>query len=403
MAPQIPPQPTQNNSDPKPTRSAEDQAKKSKPHNIDYIVRNECRKEEPVKEATVSSSPGVNRNCSSKIDCEKKNCVTPKSNKTVSVCPKKCDTVLNQNTHEHNLNESLYNSNVYKYHDLYSEVKHARTPVNNVPPTHSPQLPIPSPNYPVQTQSVTETTPTAESNNHQKTHADVHIPNTNVPTINNNYISAPQPTSQSELLKNKTYSSIETVRNEHPNNESRNILNSSENSIGLAEETAKVDKPNATCEAAATKNLRDASESPKISEPAAMTVKENSQYTVLNVPNLNFHVLPTKKQKLSKIDMAILKRKLRRQKRNTCYKNKPIAAAVKLGPKYATDFGVTVFGYSDSSSSSMYSSSEYESDSEVDLWIKSGPPCKPDLKPEKLKFLQIFGLTTHNEKDCKYG
>lgn len=283
---------------------------------------------------------------------------------------------------------------------MYSEVKHACTPVNNVPPTHSPQLPIPSPNYPVQTQSVTETTPTAESNNHQKMHAaDMHIPNTNVPTINNNYISAPQPTSQNELLKNKTYSSIETVQNENPNNESQNISNSSGNNVELAEETVKVDTPNSVSEAPAPKKLCEVSESRKSSEPA--NVKENSQYTVLNVPNLNFNVPATKKPKLSKIDVAILKRKLRRQKRNNCTKSKTLPAE-KISPKYATDFGVSVFGYSDSSSSSMYSSSEYESDSEVDLWIKSGPPCKPDLKPEKLKFLQIFGLTTHNEKDCKY-
>jgi hypothetical protein len=40
---------------------------------------------------------------------------------------------------------------------------------------------------------------------------------------------------------------------------------------------------------------------------------------------------------------------------------------------------------------------------DVDLWIKSGPPSKLDLRPEKVKFLEMFGLTTHTKKNCKWG
>lgn len=230
------------------------------------------------------------------------------------------------------------------YSDMSSEVKHASTPVNSVNQhTHSPQLPVPSPNLPIEPKDC-----------HNKSI----LPNTFVPTINNNYISAPHVTSQSEFR-------------------------------------SKTDETHSTeCESSTTRSL------PLTLKPMSKLCngeticrnKTDTSFTVLNIPNLNF-APPLKRQKLSKIDVAMLRRNLRRQKRLV----KPKAPkAAECCTKVTVDFGVSVFGYSDNSSTSSWSSSGCDSESgDVDLWIKSGPPSKPDLRPEKVEFLEIFGLTTH--------
>lgn len=134
---------------------------------------------------------------------------------------------------------------------------------------------------------------------------------------------------------------------------------------------------------------------------------DQSLFTVLNVPNINCQTQnPIRRQKLSKIDLATLKRKRKRQKRLLKSPKQEVKASVEHEKSsngyYTTDFGVRVYGYSDSSDSSVYSSSDLDSDcSDVDLWIKSGPPCKLDLRTEKVDFLKIVGLTTHTTRNGK--
>lgn len=323
--------------------------------------------------------------------------------------------------------ENIVTSYVSDYRDFCSEVKHARTPINNVPPTHSPQLPIPSPNYPVQTQltidtvssvsttttitttttttttstimptfttTITTMTTTTITTNTTTTSTDInffdkkkYIPNTHVPTLNNNYISAaPHHTSQKDTTNTvnttttimKTISELNEASNTNLYNQKNNYINHSLNNINNT----------------------------------STTTTTNTLFTVLNVPNLiNFQIPPTKKPKLSKIDLGIIKRRKRRKLKNTIKINNDnnkltIDNNNKLNvtQKYCYDFGVKVYGYTDSSSSnsSYTSSSECDSDSEIDLWIKTGPPCKLDVKPEKLNFLNCFELTTHDKRNCKF-
>lgn len=232
---------------------------------------------------------------------------------------------------------------VYRYQEVCADVKHARTPLNTVnQETHSPQLPVPSPNYPVQ--------------------AEAQLPNTIVPTINNNYITTPHATSQCDLKENtccQTHSNESDLKQtDHLSN-----LDLTQNNLN------KVNLPETNTN---TKSNQE--------QPQLCNNNENSTFTVLNIPNLSFQT-PSKKPKLSKIDLATLKRKLRRKKR------------LKLDRSNKT---------TDTSSSSYCSSSESECENNLrDLWIKTGPPSKPDLKPEKLEFLKLFRLTTHMEKNCK--
>lgn len=322
--------------------------------------------------------------------------------------------------------------------DKSGEVKHARTPLNicsNVTlQTHSPQLPIPSPTYPVQAQS--QHMETAASTCQKK---QIHIlPNTNstfVPIVNNNYINnAPQTTSQNDLNKTdyqlvhsiSVRNHVNSVNNTEPitNLTSECKLNDLSAKKIVTSACLNVEPPNITttngngsnkCELNVKKiktekiyeiNSSNIDNSMVIGESRFDNCNNNA-FTVLNIPNLQFtQQPPTKRQKMSKIDLAILRRKVRRQKRL----NKPresralIANAIKTTNKTSTDFGVAVLGFSDSSSSSSSyasSSEESESDEEMDLnlWIKSGPPCKPDYDRNKLDFLGIFKLTTPSKRN----
>ncbi|KAJ8966013.1 hypothetical protein NQ317_012308 [Molorchus minor] len=267
-------------------------------------------------------------------------------------------------------------NDIFTFADKSSEVKHAQTPISNVLnlQTHSPQLPIPSPNYPVQSQSMIETSVCLQTNT---------IPNAVVPTFNN-YVNSPQSTSHSDLNKIVSQShSIESL-NKPVNNDN--------------------DKPN---EHLSNLNLSECIVNTKIQIGIKETKKSTvstivagdklieNHFTVLNVPNVPFHGPPVKRHKLSKIDIATIRHKIRRNKkirRIKCGKRKLFCKN-----KISSDFGVTVIGYSDSSSSSSkFSSSSNDSDTtDIDLWIKSGPPCTPDLGTDKLKFLDVLDLTTH--------
>lgn len=317
---------------------------KKRSYNIDYIVNDQ-------------STPEVQQN----------SVPLPNNNQTQH-------SIQNQNfddrQQKHRVNstpkEGGVCGNVYRYPDVCAEVKHARTPLNTVnQETHSPQLPMPSPNYPVQ--------------------AEAQLPNNTVvvPTINNNYITTPHATSQCDLKENTTSSTECCQPHSNRINNSKSDLKQTDHLSNLELDETKrnntvianlnqVNHPVVTTEYSAKKSTQQ-------------TINENNSFTVLNIPNLSFQTpQPSKKPKLSKIDLATLKRKMRRKKR---LKREKSATA--------TSDNVT-------DTSSYYSSSENEGERSFrDLWIRTGPPSKPDLKPEKVEFLKIFGLTTHTEKNCK--
>lgn len=224
----------------------------------------------------------------------------------------------------------------YSYRDMSSEVKHASTPVDKIPNhTHSPQLPMPSPNYP---KSALES-------------LDYH--NTIVPQHTSHNI---------DKLDYQPHSA-------------NNIVLKKENSHSNVKKKLRNHKATTRC-----------------------TKQVENQFTVLNIPNITLQGPPTKRQKMSKIDLATMRRKFLKS-------NQTKALNCSTGSKIATDYGVTVIGYSDSSSQESNCSSdddEYEEEKEVDLLIKSGPPLKQELSPHKLQFLKIFGLTTHIVRNCKY-
>lgn len=324
-----------------------------------------------------------------------------------------------------------YFGSMYRYPDLSSEVKHARTPLNTTSQeTHSPQLPVPSPNYPVQTQLPVEVTVSCSNAIGKCYSADSKQPSsTFVPTINNNYIIAPHAASQSE--EKESSANCHLTHSNRPVNEHTSDLKQSEHLSNLELSESKMRSLYGTLSNRHTLNKVNLSKiecdtreivnclsfkstcdtlNPNNDGKSPETVPRNcnveNSFTVLNIPNLNFQAPPTKKQKLSKIDLATLKRKMRRKKliskTSKTVKNK-VHKSLRSLNNPTTDFGVQICGYSDSSSSSIYSSSDCESDySGTDLWIRSGPPSKLDLKPEKLKFLKILGLTTHREENCKY-
>lgn len=388
---------------------------------------------------------------------------------------------VNTDSYVNNNNVSVVHSRVNNFN---SEVKHALTPLNIVSqqPTHSPQLPIPSPNYPVQTRVIqTDAPPPANqtqsggcsnNQNHHQYHniksindldnsnkvqlinASSHLlPNntTYVPIINNNYINSPHTTSQNNsnnVVVGKIEDGNENNRNcGNGDNELssllvdkieiakvtlQNALRSSEDLITKKEmRTLKQILEEPIAENDLTLNTTSFMETagkdgctPPIIQPNMQigdgrslfnsipvpTTKTNNGFTVLNVPNVTFQP-PPKKPKLSKIDVATMRKKLRREKRmkprnseNKQPNKENISKNGDCSKKYdtTTDFGVKVCGYSDSSNSSVYSTSDCESEySDIDISITSGPPLKLDNKPEKLSFLQVFGLTTHSEKNSK--
>lgn len=223
----------------------------------------------------------------------------------------------------------------YNFTDPSSQVKHGCTPVNDPSQqSPSPQLPAPSPNYP--TLSVSN------------------IESSNVPK---------------EILKTESCT-----------NNSQISINENEKIVREEPlENAKIDNG---CKV-------------KTVELSSL-IKKNFQCTVLNVPN--YCGMPQKRKKISKIDKATFKRKLRRQKKVGRLKVSDKLFEKKY-EKVEQYFGVSIYGNSDSSSSSSeYSSSDCE-DLNLDTWIKSGPPLKPCYMPNKVCFLQIFGLTTHMEKN----
>ncbi|KAL3286938.1 hypothetical protein HHI36_001423 [Cryptolaemus montrouzieri] len=268
--------------------------------------------------------------------------------------------------------------------DLSAQVKHGSTPVNNPSQqTFSPQLPAPSPNYPVQsqvTQIIIETTKESQKPNLTSV----------VPIINNNYINAVPITSHTRTNDSTLSTEIERVdcniKVEDASSLSNGVIVKMENIIDNIEENRCNDPLSMD-----NKVINDL-----VCKPGVNNFKLKSRFTVLNIPSVPGP--PFKRRKLSKIDLAVVRRKLRRVKK--VQKPKRMNRITNSDDNICTkQFGVNIYGNSDSSSSS---SSDSDSDCDVfkyDTWIKSGPPLKPSYTPKKLCFLNIFGLTTHITKN----
>lgn len=257
--------------------------------------------------------------------------------------------LLQQKNKENDTNNSKMPNTFdsYSFADKSSEVKHALTPIDRVPTeTHSPQLPLPSPNYPVQAQSIFEPTVSTLTNSHGTTNTKL---DSKIHSI----------TSTNKFVHKSSVKNQEKLNNDNLKN-------------GI--------KMNAKNSFKSISNLHASTE---------------SNFTVLNIPNVLLPGPPLKRQKVSKIDLALLKHKMRKRRYHTAFQELP---KCYCKDKFSNDYGVRITGPSESSSSSLYSSSESEDESGIDLFIKSGPPLKPDASNGKLEFLKIFQLTTQNIK-----
>lgn len=251
----------------------------------------------------------------------------------------------------------------YSFADKSSEVKHALTPINRVPTeTYSPQLPLPSPNYPIQAQSVSEP---VISINLVTTGVSICLSSTSHKTVNS-----------------KPDSSIHSIM-------SLNKLMYKKNMI----DKEKLNKNTKLHDNSVKMNIRG-SLKPSSNILNVRKFPENN-FTVLNIPNIPLTGPPSKRQKFSTIDLALLKHKMRKQKYRSSFKE---LTKFSYKDKFTYDYGVKITGPSDSSSSSLCSSSDSEDDSAIDLFVKTGPPLKPDTSNEKLEFLKIFQLTTQSIK-----
>ncbi|CAH1112311.1 unnamed protein product [Psylliodes chrysocephalus] len=204
----------------------------------------------------------------------------------------------------------------FMFRDKSSEVKHALTPIiDDKIPNHScsPQLPAPSPNYPVQSCTI------SESNNN----------NSNI----NNPLPQTTATISHKKLNKNSKKQIETMKK---------------------------------------------------------SAIQESNFTILNIPNIP---VKAKRQRLSKIDLATrkrLNRKKEKKKRNPKSKS----------DKVSVEYGIMVYGYSDGSDSDVSLSSDSDSsDVDIDLVIKNGPPLEMDSSPFKMNFLKTLQLTTHRMKN----
>ncbi|KAK4884862.1 hypothetical protein RN001_001133 [Aquatica leii] len=237
--------------------------------------------------------------------------------------------------------------------DRSAEIKHAQTPINTtIQQSHSPQLPVSSPSYPVQT--------FLSSDFDSST---THVETKERESLNNITIK--------DLLSNNT-----KINNNNVND----------------------------------KDICDVGDENKMIH----NVENNeSSCIVLNVPLINSHQPPQKKQKLSKIDVATRKRKQRREKHNLkrslvdeeniklkIKKERLVFERITTHKGTITDFGLPVFGYSDSDSSSSYTSSEYETDTEVEFCNLQKLTTQSDFRQEKLNFLQLFGLITYRKRNA---
>lgn len=325
--------------------------------------------------------------------------ITINSTKAPNESKPKCKE-LSINIKGNELSEVTYFDSTCGYLDRSAEVKHAQTPINTtLQETHSPQLPVPSPSYPIQTRMPSDSE---------------YINNTITPEASSEVILIKNNSIKSEIskLNQETIIEIPTV-NQSSSFWDLHLPNSNKepkpvNSITIQDLlTTETNLPKKQ-----KRNSNFIKEKCEIKSDQKFLGKFDN-CVVLNVPSLVLQQQPPplKKQKLSKIDLATQKRKIRRQKRHLNQINDEPARKIKkervvyeriaTHKGTVTDFGVQVFGYSDSSSSSSYSSSDYESDSfEADNVVSNScVNVQLEMRPEKLKFLQLFGLTTFTKKN----
>lgn len=323
--------------------------------------------------------------------------------KSENVC---ISTAVTDNLTNYSINYTTTNynyiNNACTYRDRSAEVKHAQTPIyTNSHQTHSPQLPIPSPNYPVQTTLSTDYTcmnPTCAIevvNKLKKLNLNEAANEPNLISSNLHFksVSIIQVPNIKRIKQNKSF------RNLHlpPSNENQKSSNDIAIENILGDNSDKCNNGNF-------------SESKEI-------VNELKECVILNIPNVNNHQPPpTKKPKLSKMDISVQKRKRRKEKRQLegsssnkenekrCRNRKEervVYERITTHKGTVTNYGVHVYGYSDSSSSSSYTSSESESDTGEmeDFENINATHNKFNLTPEKVKFFQFFGLATQKKKN----
>lgn len=291
----------------------------------------------------------------------------PKCDKTVPVMPFKIAPVASINIPVPQKSKQFQNmiNSVYTSADKCAEVKHARTPVqktSNALQTHiTPQLPTPSPNYPessnchtnqLPNNSNTTNVPIAKLVNHRQQ------PHNGTSQVNNNKL----------------------VNNAHSMDLNKKIVGG--------------------CKAMGGRPKKSRS------HKAVSTRPDGSNFTVLNIPNLRFQTAQAPRRvKISRIESAMRRRRKRKLARQANRLKKiarttpPTTDAAVDSSVVTFEWGIPVVGYNSDTSSSC-NSSDYDSDTcLVDLEIRSGPVEKPT--PEKIGFLNGFGLATPSQSNCK--
>lgn len=240
-------------------------------------------------------------------------------------------------------------SKAYEFGDVSFEIKHALTPINNISlvEKENVHVSLPSPNYPISASIGLESPSIVGS------------------LLNTNEI--PKSTLQSDPNTKKTY----------------NQMNFNDKSLQKVQESKFV----SISENILSKNL------------ICQSRKSNeNSFTVLNIPNISHcknHVLspsPPKRQRLSKIDLAVMRRKLRKEKYSYKANNRLQRKECETQKYNIVDKHVFFPDSSNSDNDEQY----------VDLWIRSGPPRKLDLDLQKLRFLKLLQLTTHYSKNSEY-
>lgn len=252
---------------------------------------------------------------------------------------------------QNQLKNKRTDAKAYEFGDKSSEVKHALTPVNNVSNCReNAQLSLPSPSYPTSASIGSE--PSSILSSLLCAH------------------DVSQFTPQSNIITKKTDILI------HSKDKSVRRFSVTKNGCNLKTEAVSSKK--------------------KIGIPNRKS-HENT-FTVLNIPNISCcqnnvaPPSPPKRQRLSKIDLAMIRRK----EHNDKSRHKNVQRQQREECKNKRDKHLDKW--------SMYYSGDSESEGEeqrVDLWICSGPPSKMSNNPQKLGFLKLFGLTTHHVKNCK--
>lgn len=289
--------------------------------------------------------------------------------------------------------------------------------------THSPQLPAPSPNYPVP--DTPDKAP--ESGQQQRRRpAAAHVPNTDVPihithSLSSDNDAPRQPTSQTDVCKQTAGpGEAQAVGNNVQNNNNHHYVNNNK-STTHDNSDSKSDDSLKSCANSQEEHTSTPHQSMyncnNIESTGAQITTINMLSTskvspvangyVLIVPQFNMQANASNARDLlairrtrSKLDLAAKRRRLRRELRALKSKRSDVALEIREEPKsrVTIEYGLKIHGYSSESSSSEEFSTDVESDLDLDLWIRTGPPSKLSISEDKTGFLNIFGLTTHHHR-----